>query len=89
MMTNRRILNYVNAEPFQAFRIRMTSGEQFEIRHPEMVAVGRTTAHVFTWMEDEEDSGEREREISILLIESIEPLRTASTQDRESSASKD
>ena len=78
MMTNRRILNYVNAEPFVSFRIKMTSGETFEIRHPEMIQVGRTTATVFSWMnEDDNLPGERTREISILLIESIEPLHTA------------
>lgn len=85
-MTNRRILNYVNAEPFQSFRIKMTSGEVFEIRHPEMIQVGRTTATVFTWMNEDDDSpGERLREISILLIESIEPLQpaTASNQNED------
>jgi len=84
MMTNRRILNYVNAEPFQSFRIKMTSGEVFEIRHPEMIQVGRTTATVFTWMnesENENHPGERTHEISMLLIESIEPLQGAATRD--------
>ncbi len=82
MMTNRRILNYVNAEPFQSFRIKMASGETFEIRHPEMIQVGRTTATVFTWMnDDDEQTGERIREISTLLIESIEPLKSSSTLD--------
>ena len=80
MMTNRRILNYVNSEPFQSFRIKTASGEAFDIRHPEMIQVGRTTASVFMWMnEDEEELREREREISILLIESTEPLTPANT----------
>jgi hypothetical protein len=81
MMTANRLMNYVAAEPFRLFRIKMTGGETFEIRHPEMVQVGRTTATIFTWMNDDiEEPKEREREISILLIESIEPLRpTAST----------
>jgi len=83
MMTNRRILNYVNAEPFKPFRIKMTSGENFEIRHPEMIQVGRTTASVFMWMNEEgKELGEREREISILLIESIEPLKPTQPQDQ-------
>lgn len=44
-----------------------------------MIAVGRSTAHVFTWTEDGNlDSKNREREISILLIESIEPLKPTS-----------
>lgn len=83
MMTMKRIVNYVAAEPFRPFRIKMASGETFEIRHPEMIAVGRTTAHVFTWMnEDNDDPKDREREISIILIESIEPLKPANTQDQ-------
>ncbi len=83
MMTRKRVFNYIDAEPFRPFRIKMTSGETFEIRHSEMMAIGRTTAHVFTWMsEDNDDPQEREREISILLIESIEPLRPASAQDQ-------
>ncbi len=77
MMTASRIVNYITAEPFRPFRIKMTSGETFEIRHPEMIQVGRTTATVFTWMDEgREDQKEREREISIILIESIEPLKS-------------
>lgn len=76
MMTANRLVNYVTAEPFRPFRIKMTGGNTFEIRHPEMVQVGRTTATIFTWMNDDlEVQKERQREISILLIESIEPFR--------------
>ena len=82
MMTMQRIVNYVSAEPFRPFRIKMNSGDTFDIRHPEMIAVGRTTAHVFTWMSEEaDDSKEREREISIMLIESIEPLKASQQQN--------
>ncbi len=85
MMTNRRILSYVNAEPFQPFHIKMTSGERFEIRHPEMIQVGRTTATIFMWVQEDsgDGHGERMQEISILLIESIELLQSAAaSQDR-------
>lgn len=82
MMTFRRIANYVGAEPFHPFRIKMTSGETFEIRHPEMISIGRTTAHVFTWMdESNENPKESEKEISIILIESIEPLKHSNAQN--------
>jgi hypothetical protein len=75
-MTFQRLASYVGAEPFRPFRIKMVSGQTFDARHPEMIAVGRTTAHVFTWMsEDNHDPKEREREISIILIESIEPMK--------------
>ncbi len=83
MMTVKRIANDMTAKPFRPFRINMASGKSYEIRHLEMVAVGRTTIHVFTAMsDDEQDSKEREEELSILLIESIEPLKTAGRSDR-------
>lgn len=86
MMTRTRVFSYVDAEPFRPFRIKMTSGETFEIRHPEMIQVGRTTATVFTWMTaGEEEPKEREREISIILIESIEPLRPVVAQGQSQS----
>jgi hypothetical protein len=78
MMTMKRIVNYVSAEPFRPFRINMASGKSYDIRHPEMVQVGRTTFTVFTWMSDEEDEAkEREQELSLILVESIEPLDPA------------
>jgi hypothetical protein len=61
----------------------MTGGEAFDIRHPEMVQVGRTTATIFTWMiEGQEGPQEREREISIILIESIERLKPNVPQEQ-------
>jgi hypothetical protein len=82
MMTAHRLVNYIAAEPFRPFRIKMTGGDTFVIRHPEMVQVGRTTATIFTWMSEEgEDQQEREREISIILIESVEPIRPPSSQN--------
>ena len=74
-MTFQRIAKYVGAEPFRPFRISMASGKVFEIRHPEMVQVGRTIMTIFTYLSDDaEASKEREHEVSMLLIESIEPL---------------
>ena len=42
MMTSRKLVEYVAAEPFRPFRIRMASAQSFDIRHPEMILVGRT-----------------------------------------------
>ncbi len=82
-MTRGILFRSADAEPFHPFCIKMTSGETFEIRHPENIAVSRTTAHVFQWTSDDNEAPkEREREISILLIESIEPLRSAATSDQ-------
>ena len=86
MMAAKRIMNYMTAEPFRPFRINMASGKSYDIRHPEMIQIGRTTATVFTWMsEDEEEAKEREQELSIILMESVEPLKTAGKQDQSDS----
>lgn len=75
MITYQKIGNYVTAEPFRPFRIHLASGRTFEIRHPEMVQVGKTTMTIFTYMSDDpEDAKERQVEVSLLLTESVEPL---------------
>jgi len=82
MIGFQRLVRYVGAEPFRPFRITMTSGQTFEIRHPEMVSVGRSTAYIFTYLNEEaEHSNQREHEVSLLLMEFVEPLDLASTQE--------
>jgi hypothetical protein len=78
MMTYQRIGGYVTAEPFRPFRIQMAGGRTFEIRHPEMVQVGRTTMTIFAAMSDDPDQArQRQIEVSLLLIESVEALDAA------------
>ncbi len=75
MITYQRIGSYVTAEPFRPFRIQMAGGRIFEIRHPEMVQVGRTTMTIFTFMSDEPtEAKEQQVEVSLLLTEFVEPL---------------
>jgi hypothetical protein len=75
MMTSGKILRYVTAEPFRPFRLSMASGKTYEIRHPEMVQIGKTTMTIFSYFGDgDEVTKEREHEVSLLLVESIEPI---------------
>ncbi len=77
MMSYQKIGSYVTAEPFRPFRIHMASGRTFEIRHPEMVQVGRTTMTIFTFLSDDPaEAKERQVEVSLLRTESVEPLGT-------------
>ena len=50
MMTPQNVLSYVKAEPFRPFRIHMASGWTFDVRHPEMVRVGRSNLLVFSFV---------------------------------------
>ena len=75
MMTYRNLGVYVTAEPFMPFRIKMASGSIFEIRHPEMILVGRTSARVYTSI-DGSDGGMRWHDVSLMLMETLEPLES-------------
>lgn len=73
-MTPQEILNYLKAQPFRPFRIQMNSGRTFDIRHPEMVRLGRRDMLIFTFVSDLPDVYDRWENVSLLLIESLAPL---------------
>ena len=74
------LLDWVRAAPFVPFRVRLNSGRTFEVRHPEMVRVGRTTAYIFTYLSEPPDVVQKMEMIGLVLIESIEPLEPARSQ---------
>jgi hypothetical protein len=77
-MTLWKLGEFMLAEPFQPFRIKMASGQTYDIRYPEMILVGRTKATLFTFLGDNPEEGNvRQVEVSLLLIESVEPLTAA------------
>jgi hypothetical protein len=78
MMTLNKIVEHVGAEPFRPFRISMASGQSYEIRHPERILVGRSSVRVY-------QNGEHEtiphwQDLSMLLMESIEPIPAPSAK---------
>jgi hypothetical protein len=75
MISFQRIAKYIGAEPFRPFRITTASGRTFEIRHPEMIHLGRSTMIIFTHLSDNpEEVKEQQVEVSLLLTECVEPL---------------
>ncbi len=78
MMTMKKLVEYVSAEPFRPFRIRMASGHSFDIRHSEMILVGRTSAKIYTATEPE--GADKWYDVSMMLMEIVEPLDIPVTQ---------
>lgn len=77
MIPSRVASNFVTAEPFRPFRITLTSGRVFDIPHPEMIEVSRTYMTVHTSMSDDpEVSKDHFQRVSLLLVETVEPLDT-------------
>jgi hypothetical protein len=73
-MRSDNLLTWTRASPFVPFRIRLNSGRTFDIRHPEMLRVGRSAVNVYTFAGEPADPFERMEMVSLVLIESVEPL---------------
>lgn len=73
MITSRKLVEYVSAEPFQPFCVKMASGQTFEIRHPEMIMVGRTSVRVHTISDDGQLASWHD--VSLVLMETVEPIQ--------------
>jgi hypothetical protein len=74
MLTPPQVLAYVKAQPFRPFRLHMVSGQTFDIRHPEMVKVGKSFLLVFYFVTGAPDVVEQWDTVSLMLIESISNL---------------
>ena len=71
------LIHWVRATPFAPFRIRLNSGRAFEIRHPEMLRVGRSSINVYSFVGEPTDPYERLEMVSLVLIETVEPIEAA------------
>ena len=80
MITFQRLASFVFAEPFRPYRINFANGQALEIRHPEMISIGRSSARIdFHMSEDPELVKEQARKITLASIESVDPLEIAPT----------
>lgn len=77
MLSPRVVLDRLTAEPFEPFRLRMASGHTYEVRHPEMVTVGRSSLVVHTV---DDDDRTRWHNVSLMLLEEIQPLNPPAKQ---------
>jgi hypothetical protein len=77
MATFDKIGEYLKAEPFRPFRIKMASGQIYEIRHPEMILVGRNLVRVYGGSNGAEETPAEWHDVSMMLMETIEPLAAA------------
>lgn len=77
MVPPQGILNYLRAVPFRPIRITMASGKSFDIRHPEMVRVGRNVLILFTSVSDDPEIFDRWETVSLMLIDNIRFAETS------------
>ena len=69
------IRQFLDRRPFQPFRVTLTDGRTYEVRHPEMVMVGRSAIAIGLPAPDEsEPVYDRMVTVSLIHIMQIEPL---------------
>jgi len=81
VISPQEVLSSLKARPFRPFRIPLASGEAFEVRHPEMVRVGRNSLILFTLVSDNPEDDDRWETRSLLLRERLSHLDPAVATD--------
>jgi hypothetical protein len=70
-MTVEEVHEFLHARPFQPFRVVMSSGEAYEVRHPEMAML--TRAAVILGVGEHRGFPRGHRTLSLLHVTAIEP----------------
>ena len=73
-MSSKEIVRYLTSSPFRPFRLHLASGRTFDIRHPEMVKIGKRDLIIFTFVSDNPAVYDDWDSVGLLLIESISHL---------------
>jgi hypothetical protein len=68
------ILFWLKAVPFKPYRLCLNGGRSYEIRHPKMLRVSRTTMYIFSFTGEPEDPFEKMEMVGLVLVERIEPI---------------
>jgi len=73
-MTRKDLLQRVRQRPFVPFRMVLTEGTTYEVRHPDFIMVGRDSVVVGLPGEQEQEFYETSVLIDLLHIVRLEPL---------------
>jgi len=67
----------LRTQPFRPFRLVMTDGQSYDIRHPELMMVGRRSAIVGLTGDPGQTFYELPVQVDLLHVIRLEPLETA------------
>jgi hypothetical protein len=73
-MTPEELRDTLRHQPFEPFRLVMSDGEGYEIRHPDLLWVGQRTAYVGLTGQPGQTFFERAAKVDLLHVVRIVPL---------------
>jgi hypothetical protein len=80
-MRRPELLNLLNSRPFHPFRIYMSDGAVFMVKHPELVMLTSSAAHVGVTMGDEPAPVvDRVNIVDLAHITRLEPIEPATAE---------
>jgi hypothetical protein len=80
-MTTEELQGLVRKRPFVPFRIYVSEGASFEIRHPELLMVGKDSAFIGLTTNPMQTTYDRWTMVDLLHIIRVEPIQAATTAD--------
>jgi hypothetical protein len=85
-MTPEELRDCLHQKPFEPFRIVLTDGAAYDVRHPDLMMVGKRVAFVGLTGDPGQTFFERTVRIDLLHISRIEPLDGSSTSPKNGAA---
>jgi hypothetical protein len=73
-MTEEDLKSAVRLQPFEPFRLKLMTGETFDIRHPELILVGRRAAVIGLTDDPSSLSFDRTYKVDLFHVVGIEDL---------------
>ncbi len=78
-MTRSDLLPYVRQKPFRPFRLVLSEGTAYEVRHPDLIMVGRDGVVIGQSKDPEQDFFDTTVLIDLWHVVRLEPLEATST----------
>jgi hypothetical protein len=85
-MSPEELRDTLRQQPFEPFRVVLTDGVGYDIRHPDLLWVGRRAAYVGLTGQPGQTLFERAVKVDLLHIVRIEPLNTTTAPPTNESA---
>ncbi|HJT34536.1 MAG TPA: hypothetical protein VJ783_21070 [Pirellulales bacterium] len=79
-MTHEELRDVAKRQPFKPFRLHLTTGATFDVRHPDLIMVGRRSAVIGIADEPSDTIYERTFQVDLLHVVGVEDLPARSSR---------
>jgi hypothetical protein len=81
LMSHEDVLGFVRKRPFQPFRLFVSDGSAYDVRHPELIMLGRRSVAVGLTTDPSQTVYDRLATVDLLHIARVAPLEAATAAE--------